>query len=215
MTDSVGTTYIGEDELRRKLLREDRPHWSPKFPILVRVHEGSTALTMHGPIGRETSCNACHLAHEPQYRGASPSDAAHRALRWTRAESDNPRGRLSRRRARREPPPPEAIRSAPRVSRALPVALVTAAIAVPLSFACSSAPSADDQITVNGPSRANSQARTASAPCSSGAAARSTATAATARAMRIYGQYGLRKPPGAHHHLRAQRGRRGRRRAGR
>ena len=63
LTDSVGTTYIAVTNcVGNFYVTPDQ--WQPKFPILVRVHKGQTALQMKGPIGREASCNKCHLAHE-------------------------------------------------------------------------------------------------------------------------------------------------------
>lgn len=62
MTDSVGTTYIATTNCVGNFFVQPS-EWNPKFPILVRVKKGTTALTMESPIGREGSCNACHLAH--------------------------------------------------------------------------------------------------------------------------------------------------------
>lgn len=73
MTDSVGTTYIATTNCVGNFFVKPSD-WSPKFPILVRVHKGTTALSMHSQIGRETSCNACHLAHD-----LSPEEL-HRAM---------------------------------------------------------------------------------------------------------------------------------------
>src|SRR6516225_3603181 len=84
----------------------------------------------------------------------------------------------------------------PRLSRALGFALVTAAIAVPLSFACSSAPSADDTITVTGPSLADFGGTNGVSSVFERNCGTLDCHGSDARAMRIYGQYGLRKPPG-------------------
>jgi hypothetical protein len=61
LTDSVGTTHIARTNCVGNFFV--RPtEWSPKFPILVRVRKGTTAVSMKSVIGREGSCNACHLA---------------------------------------------------------------------------------------------------------------------------------------------------------
>lgn len=62
LTDSVGTSFIAKTNCVGNFFVKPE-EWSPKFPVLVRVHKGTTALSMHGPIGRETSCNKCHVAH--------------------------------------------------------------------------------------------------------------------------------------------------------
>jgi hypothetical protein len=63
LTDSVGTQYIAKTNcVGNFFVTPDQ--WSPKFPILVRVHKGQTALQMKGPIAREASCNACHLGRK-------------------------------------------------------------------------------------------------------------------------------------------------------
>jgi hypothetical protein len=63
LTDSVGTQYIAKTNCVGNfwVTPDD---WDPKFPILVRVHKGQTALQMKGQISRESSCGACHLNHK-------------------------------------------------------------------------------------------------------------------------------------------------------
>lgn len=63
LTDSVGTQYIAKTNCVGNFFVKPE-QWSPKFPILVRVRKGGTALLMKGPISREASCNACHLGRK-------------------------------------------------------------------------------------------------------------------------------------------------------
>ena len=60
MTDSGSSKYIAKTNCVGNFFV--RPSdWNPKFPILVRVAKGSAKRSMRTPIGRETSCNNCHV----------------------------------------------------------------------------------------------------------------------------------------------------------
>lgn len=80
--------------------------------------------------------------------------------------------------------------------RALRYAFVTAILAMPLSFACSSAPTASDTITVNGPSLADFAGTGGVGAVFERNCGSLDCHGSDSRAMRIYSQYGLRKPPG-------------------
>jgi len=63
MTDSVGTTFIARTNcVGNFFVKPDE--WLPRFPILVRVKKGITAVQMKSPIGRDGSCASCHQARE-------------------------------------------------------------------------------------------------------------------------------------------------------
>jgi hypothetical protein len=83
-----------------------------------------------------------------------------------------------------------------RAARALRIALVSAAIAAPLSFACSSPPSSSDMIAVNGPSLADFAGNGGVGAVFERNCGSLDCHGSDARPLRIYSQYGLRKPPG-------------------
>ncbi|MFO0675581.1 MAG: hypothetical protein U0169_03545 [Polyangiaceae bacterium] len=75
MTDAVGTRYIAKTNcVGNFFVKPDE--WSPKFPILVRIKKGFTAVQMQSPIGREGSCAGCHKA-KPLTQAESRSSMPH------------------------------------------------------------------------------------------------------------------------------------------
>jgi hypothetical protein len=60
MTDSGGTPYTAHTNCVGNFFVKPE-QWNPKFPVLVRVAKGSAKRSMRTPIGREATCNNCHV----------------------------------------------------------------------------------------------------------------------------------------------------------